>query len=313
MLITGLPRSGTTWMARLLAACEDTALVMEPDNPYMFPFALRKRKLSGGYYTALTGEEEAPVFERMWLEAFGQRQGATTAPVALRGRAADALLRHTHQRHVRDAFMSRPPRLPARLKVAEMLAVPGRPRAARNVIVKSVQAARALEWVSARVDARVVVLERDLRSVLSSWIALDWIGAGPQNEVEVSDPASLEQLRLRLGLDRPPTDALGRTTWLLAVLHRLKRESVARHPEWTVVRYEDLCDDTAAAFRSLADGLGLRWTATADEMVHASNRPGSGYATQRVAAETRDAWRRRLTPEQAHTVASIMASVGVEG
>jgi len=300
-------------MAQILAACEDTALMLEPDNPYMFPFALRKRKLAGGYYTALAGAEEAPDFERMWVEAFGQPNPAAIAPVALRGRVANALLQHTHQRHVRDAFMSRPPRFPARLKAAEMLAVPGRPPSASNVVVKSVQAVRALEWVSARVNARVVVLTRDLRSVVSSWIQLDWIEAGLENEVEVSDPVSLEQLRLRMSLDGPPTDALGRTTWLLAVLCRVRAEAVARHPEWTVVRYEDLCDDPIAAFRSLADGLGLRWTAAADEMIHTSNRPGSGYATERVAAETRDAWRRRLTPEQANTVASVLAAVGVDG
>jgi hypothetical protein len=299
-------------MARVLASCEDTALVMEPDNPYLHPFALRKRKLPGGYYTALAPTERAPQLERLWREAFGQQEGTDTALDALRRRAAKALLRHTDQARVRDAFCTRP-RLAATLRAAEMLAVPGRPRAAQNVIVKSVQAARALEWVGAHVDAHVVVLQRDLRSVLSSWIALDWIGSGLDNELEVSDPSGLERLRVRLDLPPAPAGALERTTWLLALLHRLMADAVARHPEWTVVRYEDVCDDTVTALRSLADELGLRWSAGAEELVRASNRPGSGYATQRVAAETRDAWRSRLPPEQAQMVASVMAAVGLEG
>jgi hypothetical protein len=296
----------------MLASCEDTELVMEPDNPYMFPYALRKRKLPGGYYTALAPTDEAPDLERMWREAFGQQGGIDTASEALRRRAAKALLRRTDQERVRAAFCSRP-RLATTLRAAEMLAVPGRPREARNVIVKSVQAARALEWVTARVDARVVVLQRDLRSVLSSWIALDWIASGLDNEVEVSDPAGLERLRVRLDLPPAPTDALERTTWLLALLHVLMAEAATRHPEWIIVRYEDVCDDAVTAFRSLADELGLRWGAGGDELVRGSNRPGSGYATQRVAAETRDAWRRRLTPEQARKVASVMAAVGLGG
>src|SRR4051794_14190277 len=93
VLIAGLPRSGTTWIARMLASCEHTVLVSEPDNPNDDPFALRKRKLPGGYYTALDPTDEAPVFERLWREAFERPGGAEGAIDALRRRGSRTLFR----------------------------------------------------------------------------------------------------------------------------------------------------------------------------------------------------------------------------
>jgi hypothetical protein len=307
VLIAGLPRSGTTWIARMLASSEDTALVSEPDNPNDDPYALRKRKLPGGYYTALDPTDEAPAFERLWQEAFGRHSVAEGAVDALRRRGSRKLFRRAKP-EARAAFTTRP-HLSTTLRAAEALAVPTRPGAGRNVIVKSVYAARCLEWIADRVDARVVIVRRDLRSVVSSWIELWGLGSGTDHELEVSDPVGLERAAARLGIGPPPGEPLERATWLLAVLDRAMTDAAARHPEWTVVSYENFLDDPVAAFRSLAGGLGLPWITRSDKAVMASNRSGIGFDTQRVAAEARDVWRTRLTPEQERLVSSVLAEV----
>ena len=202
VLITGLPRSGTTWLARMLASCEDTELVMEPDNPYMFPYALRKRKLPGGYYTALAPTDEAPDLERMWREAFGQQGGIDTASEALRRRAAKALLRRTDQERVRAAFCSRP-RLATTLRAVEIPAVPGRPREARNVIVKSVQAARP-GMGDRRVDGASSCSSATCGAAVELVRAgLDRLGAGQRGRGV--GPRELGATRVRLDLPPAPT------------------------------------------------------------------------------------------------------------
>src|SRR5215216_3657697 len=73
VLVIGLPRSGTTWIASTLAQTGNAALVSEPDNHYNVPFALRaKRRLPGGFHPALSPADEAPLFEALWREAFGE-------------------------------------------------------------------------------------------------------------------------------------------------------------------------------------------------------------------------------------------------
>jgi hypothetical protein len=311
ILVAGVPRSGTTWIARMLASCDDTALVFEPDNPQDHPYALHKRKLPGGYYTALSPTDHAPALERLWRDAFSPPRTGPGALDELRRRAARRLFRGAKP-HAPAAFRSRP-RLSLTLRLAEALAVPARPTAGPNVIVKTVYAARSLEWIADRVDAQVVVVRRDLRSVVSSWIEIWGLGADDETELEVADPADLERVASRLGICSPPAEPLERTTWLLAVLDRLMVEAATRNPEWVMVRYEDLLDDPVDSFRSLARRLGLPWTPGSDELVRASNRPGTGYDTHRVNTEARDVWRHRLTPQQQGRVSSVLAAVDAGG
>jgi len=149
--------------------------------------------------------------------------------------------------------------------------------------------------------------------VVSSWIEIWGLGADDETELEVADPADLERVASRLGICSPPAEPLERTTWLLAVLDRLMVEAATRNPEWVIVRYEDLLDDPVDSFRSLARRLGLPWTPGSDELVRASNRPGTGYDTHRVNTEARDVWRHRLTPQQQGRVSSVLAAVGAGG
>lgn len=310
MLVVGLPRSGTTWVAEMLGSCDATALVHEPDNPTVAPFALRKRGLPGGYYTALAPDDDAPVYEKLWREAFRQPPVPETAWSRVRRRGADRLLDHARRRgHPRASFTTQPHVAPS-VRAAAAFALPSQPSPARHVVVKSVHAVRSVEWVSGRTGAGVVLVFRDLRSVVSSWVEVFGIAAGAGSELEVADPMRLRRRASDLGIPPPPQDALERTTWLLAVLSREMQQAAARHPEWAVVHHEDLLADPVSSLRALAGRLTLPWGPRSDDLVRASNRPGTGYSTQRVAAESRDAWRRRLTTEQERRVSAVVTAVG---
>jgi hypothetical protein len=283
---------------------------MEPDNPGLHPFALHNRKLPGRFYPALDRTYEAPAYERLWQEAFRQPPRTDTALDALRRQAARKLLRRGRE-DIQPAFTTTP-RFPLVLRAAEALAVPVVASPARHVVVKSVYAARALEWIAERVDARAVIVQRDVRSIVSSWLYM-WGLDVAADEIEIADPVALHQWANRAGIPPQPEEPLERSAWFFAVLQRLMAETAERHPDWIEVGYEDLCADPVMRFRSLSAELGLPWGSREDELVRSSNRPGTGYETFRVAAEARDVWRARLTPEQEQQVSAVVTAVATAG
>jgi hypothetical protein len=60
VLVVGVPRSGTTWTARVLGAALGTRLVMEPDNEKISaPAILPKRRL-GRFPVLASGQSAGP-------------------------------------------------------------------------------------------------------------------------------------------------------------------------------------------------------------------------------------------------------------
>lgn len=80
-----------------------------------------------------------------------------------------------------------------------------------------------------------------------------------------------------------------------------------RNPDWLVVSHEELCRDPSGGFKNLCAGLGLPWTEEAAEFLAASDRPGKGLETRRVAAEQPSNWSRRLTPAQVEEVLRVLS------
>ena len=69
ILVAGVPRSGTTWLAHALAATTGSRLAHEPDNPAFHPGAAEAHALYGGYAAPHTGERW-PAYELLWDQAF---------------------------------------------------------------------------------------------------------------------------------------------------------------------------------------------------------------------------------------------------
>jgi len=68
LLIAGVPRSGSTWTARVLSAAPDAFLVGEPDNAYEQPYALAiKRRI--GQYTHPSAAARDARFRHLWRQA----------------------------------------------------------------------------------------------------------------------------------------------------------------------------------------------------------------------------------------------------
>lgn len=304
LLVVGAPRMGTTWVAGVLSRAEGAALVNEPDNEWPNAFAL-KAKLSLGRFPVLhEGDEPPPSYEALWRRAFaGYTQTRTREAIARRLGGGEGAMPDLWRALCDHAN----PRVSPRLRVlAALSAAPSRRVRANLVVVKSVHAALALDWLAARLGPRVLVVLRHPLNVVASWLALGWGGCALDTHPKIRERHADRWGLPRLGEDASP---LSRVAWEVGLFTSVLRAGVEEHEDWVGVTHDSLCTDPAGGFRELFDRLGMAWTEAAGAFLEEANRPGEGYATARVAAGLPGLWRRRLTREQVLEAWSVLSGV----
>ncbi|MGI9603597.1 MAG: sulfotransferase [Acidimicrobiales bacterium] len=302
ILVAGPPRSGTTWVAELLAAGEPVWSVHEPDNHRLWPSAV-VAKAGRGRQPVIADGDGALQYRALWVAASQgadnrAKPGIYARKAALKAvgtRVVDRLvigngaLRHEAALHVLAAAPKAKPRSDS-----------------RPVVVKTVHANFSLEFVAEHFD-RVVLVRRDPRNAVASWLGLGW--SVPRYE---GDPGVMERVVEPAGLVPPARhEPTVDTAWAYALLdHQVEAMSRA-HPEWLTVHHEQLCDDPLAELERLYHHAGLTWNAKVGAAVVATDREGAGYATRRKRSEQRDRWKKRLTDDQVKLIEQTLDSTGV--
>ena len=87
---------------------------------------------------------------------------------------------------------------------------------------------------------------------------------------------------------------------------------VQSHENVRLVHYEALCTEPASRFRELAEWAGLEWTPELEERLQARSRANpernDAYDTHRDSLAMRDAWRSRVSPDQARRLRRTFAA-----
>lgn len=299
LLLVGPPRSGSTWVEQVLGCTANAHAIHEPDNEATDPFAFRAKTVLGRY-PVLTEDDPAPSeYAELWEHAFaGQIHGPDP-----RWLAARVLLKHGRT-NVKASYRDHRP-LTAGLRVMKALAAPpSHRRGVHQVIVKSVHAPLSIEWIARRFAPEIVIIRRNPFNIVASYAQLGWLDSRLDAHPGLRD--GVAGFSWVPSLD-PAASPLSRVTWQVGLFTSALELAARRHPGWHVVSHEALCRDPEGGFRTLCDEVGLGWTPEATAFLSASNRPGEGLVTNRVAAEQPDRWRRRLTPEQADEVADVLS------
>jgi hypothetical protein len=295
ILIVGLPRSGTTWTLRALARAPGTSAVLEPDSEDKNPGAIHAKAEVGRYPVLAPGDSAPGAYHRLWEWVLNG------APETRRSALARRLLGPGKVGRVHEGRLdpltwlagtiAREPRVPVDNVWARFIA-------------KSIHAQLAVEWLAEEFDFDVVVLLRHPANVLASWM-----------EVNLKD-ARNSTLETRLdirsryvepwGVPLPGDDPLEQMSWRVGLLTAVLEDAHRRHPEWHLRIHEDLCADTVTGFRRLYADLGLEWGTSAEEFLVGHDRPGSGFAIDRVASELSDSWQQRLDDRQVATLRRVL-------
>jgi hypothetical protein len=295
ILVTGAPRSGTTWVGNVLALDRNAAAIHEPFNPKN-PFG-RCRAVFPRAFCYITRESEAPYLDAL-RDTIGWRYG-------LGVEIADTRSLRQAARTARDAAYFTSNRL----------------RGVRPIVKDPLGLASA-EWLADRFDMQVVVVVRHPVAFVSSLRAAGWhrfrfVTFGEQPEFVRTRLAPFKDELAAAIARRPDAIDAGALLWKLLHHHiRLLRED---HPDWIFVRHEDLVRDPEGGFRAVFGQLGLDFSADVGRGLRRYTEGGSlldrfslfGTRRRTVGATARSVAdvRRRMTPEEVARVREVTGEV----
>lgn len=282
VLVTGSPRSGSTWVGNVLALDRNTGIVNEPFNGHCPPGRCRAR-LSN--FTYVTAENEA-----LYLDALTDTLAWRYSPAA-------------------ELRALRGPRGLARLARDFAYFEAMRRRGAR-MIVKDPLAIFSADWLANRFGAQVVVLVRHPASFVASMRAAGFV----MRFKALHDQPRLVAERLApfaeaiAAAAASPSDSVEANTLLWNVVHHHIARLQDEHPDWIFVRQEDLARDPVTGFAALFDRLGLDFSDTVRASLDRFTTDrgalgrlslfGSRRRTMRSSQDSMTYFRKRLTPEQ---------------
>ncbi len=237
LLVTGLPRTGTSWVGKMLEASGEVVYVNEPLNPQhppgQSPGVLNARVTHRFQYICDENEGE-------WLPAFRRT-------VALRYGFLAELRRN---RSWYD--------LGRLVKYGTAFTV-GRWRG-RRALLNDPFAVLSVPWLVRRLGCRAVVLVRDPVALVGSWRRLGWqvhFHELLEQPLLVRDLLGehVETMRSLIGIPDP----IARIATLWCLVYRIVDQHYRTIPGVTVRRYEDLARHPLDGFAELYDFFGLTW------------------------------------------------------
>ncbi len=285
ILVTGIHRSGSTWVGHMLALAPGVAYVHEPFNmDYAHPGKCTAR--FPYRFTYVTGDNEAPYLRPLW------RTLTLRYNLWPEIRATRAL-----RRPVRDALGF------ARLRLA-----------GTRTLMKDPMAVFSTEWLAAQFAMAVVVCVRHPAAFAGSVKRFGW--STPFAELLAQPLLRRDWLQphveeIRAAGDWPIVD---QAALLWRVIYDRARLWRARHPDWLFVRHEDLSRRPRAEFEALYRALGLAFSAdiAAEILAHSSaDNPSSAPPDESAPGLRLNSlaniwnWQERLTAAEVARVRAI--------
>jgi hypothetical protein len=315
ILVTGIHRSGTTWIGKMLAASREVAYVSEPLNVYHRLGVLRIR--TPYWYLYICEENQATI-----LPALQETVRLQYHP----GLEIKSL------RSVKDL---------GRMLRDLSWFVGGRLRKARTLL-KDPFAVFSAPWFSQQLGCKVVIAVRHPLAFVSSLKRLGWefdfrdLLKQPLLMRDHLEPFRGEMERMLV----TPQDLIGQASLLWRMIYAIVDKFRDAYPEFFVVRHEDLSRQPLEGFRDLYSSLGLPFTPKVqqtlmnvsrssnpeelsaqrvhsvklDSHVSRSSNPEE-LSAQRVHSVKLDSqanltnWRKRLTVAEIHRIRELTADV----
>jgi hypothetical protein len=292
ILVTGAHRSGTTWVGKMLAADPQVAYISEPLNVLHRPGVMQVPTTQ--WYTYICDENEGRFlssFREMlrfqyhpWLEVKSLRT------------LKDFL------RMWRDWRTFLEGRLLSRLP-----------------LIKDPFAVFSTEWFANNLDCDVVIVVRHPAAVASSLVRLGW-------DFDFSDLLN-QPLLMRDWLEPfrgdmeamvdSIQDVIAQSCLLWRMVYQVVDNLRARHPEFLIIRHEDVSLDPLASFEQLYQDLDLNYSHSVEQKIinSSSARNPKEVSRQEVHSVLVDSranlenWKKHLTTADIERVRNLTGDV----
>ncbi len=292
ILVTGVHRSGTTFVGQMLSQAPEAKYIQEPFNPHYRDLGVCSARFERLFTWIHKGNENP------YLKSISRL--TRLEPATLQGVCAArdwAALKSVFER-AKDWRAAR--------------------KAGQLALLKDPIALFSAPWLASRHDAEIVVVLRHPAGFVSSVKRLGWQTAlwdlVEQTEMgEELFPLWLERAK---ELSTKDADIIDQAATFWAVAYTVIDDYRRQRPEWAFVCYEDLCQNPIPTFRALYHRLGLTFTTQAQDTIEhfTSSDNEAEVNVNRIYApvdshgnSTR--WQERLTPEEQARVRAIAGPV----
>ena len=285
IVVTGSHRSGTTWVGRMLCLSREAGYIHEPLNPVRRPSWMLHPV---PYWYVYITEANEHLYARDLERAMAFRYPTASNVARLRRPAHVGMMTSDLSRALRPRFASARP------------------------LLKDPFALFSTEWLARRYGAHIVITVRSPIAFVGSIKRLDWhfkfktlLAQGALMRDRLA-PFESEMRRCR----DEDVDVVEQGIVLWNVLHHSIVELRDMHPEWSIVRHEDLARDPVGGFERLYKATGLRWDERVAEQVRAFSTADTGRelpmwrhgSVKRDSSAATETWKLRLTDEEVERV-----------
>lgn len=279
ILVSGAPRSGTTWVGRTLALAPSTYYLHEPFN-------ISTEKCSCGasfdtWFLQLTNQHPQ---HTLYYEHFAHLLGPAW-----------------HRFNVANLITDLKAAAGTRLALKHIQNFAIKAFSARTII-KDPIAVFSVEWLAANFDIDVVIMIRHPAGFVSSYKRLNWSHPfedflGPNMICESYIEPFRAEIETHVAHDHDIVDTailLWRMIYHATTIYR------ERHPEWIFIRHEDIAANPVTEFRHLFNRLGLTFSERIQSKIQAMSAPTNPvevddpYAITRNSSQIIHAWKQRL-------------------
>lgn len=239
ILISGCPRSGTTFLGSVFEASKDCFEIYEPFNSD-FTYHL---DLPSRFYRITP--EETPQYRRQ-VDRLIELSSLSRRLMKLPRGMIDRV------RTEKD--------VPSALALKKCVQNNKRFVSARRVVFKDPIAFFSASWLAETYDADVVLMLRHPGGVISSYLALDWQAETPEL-IDHMMPETREKLASEIAQWREnPDDRIGELIlqWKIFTIETIALAKA--NPDWHVVSHEHLCDHPEEVFSALFRAFGLDYS-----------------------------------------------------
>ncbi len=288
ILVTGAPRSGTTWVGRIVATAPSVRYIHEPFNISGLPCSCGVR--FDYWFSYITPENERRY--RSHIEH-------TLGPSLNKYKVANLIAQLWKTRRLRT-----------------LLDFAGSLTTTRS-LVKDPLALCSAEWLASAFDTDVIVVIRHPAAFVNSYRQLGWSHSFSHflsQPLLMRDHLSSFQAEISEYVNHEHS-IIDQATLLWRLLHHMIRDYQRAHPDWCFVRHEDLVRDPLSRFRAIFDRLGLPFGAQAlrailqHSEIAGPDTVANPYTLRRNREAATKAWRTELTPEEIERIRGRVADI----
>ena len=281
ILITGSPRSGTSWVGRIIEHVPFVRYIHEPFNISGRPCQCGMRFPYWFYYVSTTNSHN-----------FAEHLKHVMYPAYSRVGLLNLITEMAQSRRIRPL-----------LKYLRSYRF-------HKVVVKDPLAVFSAETLACLFDMNVIVLIRHPAAIVSSYKGLNWTHPfshfldQPQLMEEHLSPfrAEIEDF------SRKEYDIVDQVALLWKLIHYMILKYKNTRPDWVYVRFEDLASDPVYGFQSLFNRLDLPFSEHIQTAIrtHSLKTPVSEtippYAVKQNSAQVIHKWKKHLFPTEINRI-----------